>query len=137
MIVEKSKHVICCLKNNALLEGTVESWSDEEVVLLSLDTMSRLIILNPKQDIVFVKIILESLKQKKLPELKQQISQELGEVLQEEDTDLKNESIQHLKALVVEQERKIIKEKTKDHQLGQPRSISYYYPGTNIRQPGK
>lgn len=137
MIIEKSKHVICCLKNNAILEGTVESWSDDEVVLLSLDTLSRLIILNPRQDIVFVKIILESLKQKDLPELKRQISQELGQALQEEDVDLKNKSVQHLKALVVEQERKIIKEKTKDHQLGQPRSVNYYYPGTSIRQPGK
>ncbi len=137
MKLEKSQHVICCLKNNAILEGTIESWSDDEVVLLSLDTLSRLIIPRPKEDIVFVKVVLESLKQKELPEIKQHISQELGQVLQEEDVNLKDKSIRHLKALVDEQERKIIKEKIKDHQLGQPRVVSYYYPGTNIKQPGK
>lgn len=137
MILEKSQHVICCLKNNAVLEGTVENWSDEEVVLLSLDGQSQLIITHPKDDIIFVKIILHSFRNKKVSEIKNEISKELKCALEEKDEDLKTKSVHRLKSLLIEQDKKIIKEKTKDHQLGQPRIVEYHHPGTNIRQAGK
>lgn len=129
MIIEKDQHIICCLKNNAVLEGTIESWLDNEVVLLSLDGQSRLIIQHPTQDIVFVKVILNSVALAPLSEVKQQVYNQLQEVLQEPDEDLRRHNIHHLKYLLNEQERKVIKEKIKEHHLGDVRMIKYGTPG--------
>lgn len=129
MKLEKSQHIICCLRNSAVLEGVVESWSDDEAILLSLDGQSRLIIAHPEADIVFVKVILNSVAQAPLPEVKQKVYDKLQEVVSEPDEDLRKHSIKQLKTLVDQQERKIIREKIKEHRLSDVRMVKYGTPG--------
>jgi hypothetical protein len=134
MKFEIDQHVIFYLQNNISIEGIIEFYSEEEAILTSLNGLSKLIIPHPERDIVFAKIVLESLKKQPLSEIKEKISTEIREVLKEPNEDLRGKSIRHLKALVAEQDRKIMVERIKNHQLGEPRIVDYVYPGTNIKQ---
>jgi hypothetical protein len=141
MTPEKGQHVKCFMRSTMVLEGIVEEWSDVQVVLKSLADQSVLIIHRPSEDIAVTKVVLEEPQEKsiekpklELPEIKQAVKEKLEEVLNPtDDAELAKMNVQQLRQLVVEQEKKIISDKIKEH-FGSPSAPrrSAYAPSGNI-----
>jgi hypothetical protein len=150
MIPELGQHVKCFMRSTMVLEGIVEEWSADQVVLKSLeDDQSILIIHRPTDDIAITKIMTGQPQEKtelELPEIRQEIKAKLDEVLHpiSDDADLEKLNILQLRKLVIEQEKKIIAEKTKEHfgSAGHAKLTPYstprsaYVPGKLPNTPG-
>lgn len=121
MIPEPGQHVKCFMRSTMALEGIVENWTTTEVILKSLDGQSIMIIHCPTEDIIMTKIVLktfEKIKEKKeiVEKKKDQIREKLHEVLQPSgDAKLDQMNIKQLHNLVIQQDKKIIQEKIKEH----------------------
>ena len=139
MMPKEGQHVKCVLRTGAMAEGIVEEWFNNVVQLRSLDGESVLIIPHPNEDIMLIKIILDSPKTQ-AEEIKEKIikkssknNTELEERLleaykQPSDDNLRIKKMAELKVLMVEQEKKIIAEKLKDHRIGDTRKVEYGQP---------
>lgn len=125
------RHVKCLLTNNTLVEGTVMIWDlSRWVKLRSLDSESVFIIHHPDRDIVMTKIVLNSEPEeefpvytpdpKPLPELEAEWQKTYDGP---SDDELRTKRLAELKVLMIEQEKKIIRDKVKTHE-----SSSAYSP---------
>ena len=137
MKYEVGQHVKCILKNNTIVEGTIENWEPNEVVLLSLDGESKLIITHPADDIVLIKLFLSPQKNKihttsnpEITELDRKFK-ELQESPGGVYDDSRNKNLADLKIELHKQEREIIAKKLKNHYANQNapvRKVKYDYP---------
>lgn len=124
MIPQKGQHVKCVLRNNLIIEGIVESWSDDQSILKSLDDASLSIILHTAQDILLIKIIL-----KNSSEIKNELQVKFEEAYsQPSDDKLRLKNMVELKKLLTEQERRIVSEKIKDHHISNVKETKYEAP---------
>lgn len=121
MIPEVGQRVKCFLRNSMALEGTVENWSDTQVILRSFDGESLMIIHTPSTDIVMTKVLL-SVEPAPLRSsdnsspVQQHISRKLQEVLQPTENQQLNEmNLEQLKALSKQQDREILAQKKLEH----------------------
>lgn len=121
MIPQKGQQIRCVLRNNLIIDGIVDSWSDGKSVLRSKDGTSISIIQHTAQDIVVVKIILKEAAQIKT-ELEEAF-EKIYESPSEDELRLKN--LAELKNLMNEQEKKIVAEKLKDHHIDGVRKVTY------------
>lgn len=122
----KDQHVKLLLNNNILIEGVVQVWSDSSVEILSLDKQSTSIILHPKEDIRVIKVIhqKELIKEKSITEKKfEEVSQQVGY------DDLKIKKLSELKVDLIKQDKEIVANKLKQHQLSEVKKVNYDYPG--------
>lgn len=125
MIPQKGQHIKCALRNNLIIDGIVESWSDAKSVLRSLDGTSVSIIQHSAQDIVVIKIIL-----KESIQIKSELESKFEEVYQQpSDDELRLKSMGELKTLMIKQEKKIIADKIKDHHVSDVKKVNYGQPG--------
>lgn len=119
MIPETGQRVKCFMQSGMVLEGTVEIWTSEQVVLRSLDEQSLMIVHRPGQDIILTKIALTQeftkIQSESTDTSEKQIKEKLEEVQTIEDPLLKDKSINDLRKMVIAQERDIITNKTKEH----------------------
>lgn len=149
MIPEKGQQVKCFLRNSVVLEGIVEDWTEAQVVLQSLDKQSLMIVHRPSEDIMLTKIVLGEVPQvisvdkppPPLPEVQKGIEQKLHEVQATEDPELQEKNLKELRQLVVEQEKQIIANKTKEHfgSAGASKMTQYsspYVPMKSAYKPG-
>ncbi len=149
MTPEKGQQVKCYLRNNVVLEGIVEDWSDAQVVLQSLDKQSLMIVHRPADDIMLTKIVLGEEPQEipvdkpapSLPEVQEGIKQKLQETQVTKDPELQEKNLKELRQLVVEQEKQIIANKTKEHfgTAGASKTTQYsspYGPMPSAYKPG-
>jgi hypothetical protein len=125
MIPQKGQHIRCLLRNNLIIDGIVESWSDAKSVLRSLDDASVSIIQHSAQDIVVIKIILRE-PEKVKGDLSAQFTEQLAKP---SDDEFRLKNMAELKTLLNEQEKKIIAEKLKDHHVGDVKKVAYGQPG--------
>jgi ribosomal protein L29 len=136
MIPQKDQHVKCFLRTGMVLEGTVEEWTDAQVVLCSMEGQNLMILHSPTQDILLTKIILapEAVAAPD-PVKPEDIKQKLEEVQKIEDPELRSKSVEELRQLVVQQEKEIVANKTKEHfgSTSAPKMTRYSSPYT----PGK
>jgi len=123
-LIQKGQHVKCVLKNNLLLDGIVESWSDTISVIKSMDGLHSNIILNTLRDVIVVKIIHKHPAQFKT-ELEQQFTET---VLAPSDDELRLKKMAELKSLLVEQEKKIITDKLRSHHVSEVKKVNYEFP---------
>ena len=128
---EIGQHVKCLLVNNTLIEGYVLLWDTNAVKLKSLDGDSIFIIHHSDRDIVMTKVML-ALPAAIEPEPKIPVTLEGASNLEERwqetynepsDDELRTKKLAELKILMIEQEKKIIKDKMKIHE-----STSAYSP---------
>lgn len=126
---EKGAHVKCLLRNNLMVEGLVESWSDEKSVLKSLDEKSLSIIQHSANDIILIKIILINDSPETQKEIESEISQKLKETLNLPDDEFREKNIADLKILANKQEKLIITNKLREHHASEVRKTRYGYPG--------
>jgi hypothetical protein len=146
-------HVKCFLRNSMVLEGIVEEWSDTRAVLKSLDGKSLMIVHRPNEDILMTKVMLEEFTEVIPAEDPPQdpamvvtisnnnpVREKLHEVMQPTgDEELDKLNIKQLRDLVVEQDKKIIRDKTREHfgSPGAPRKVGKYSTPQSAYMPGK
>lgn len=120
---EIGQHVKCLLTNNTLVEGYVIVWELSSCVKLkSLDSESVLIIHHPARDIMMTKVIIEPIVEEEIPEKPpepkpmSELQSEWDETLAgPSDDELRTKRLAELKVLMVEQEKKIIRERVRSH----------------------
>jgi hypothetical protein len=141
-MIEVGQKVKCLLRIGTLVEGIVEEWGTSLVKIKSLDGKSLMIIHSPTADIVLTKVELEPAEdltkkpERELPVIKQQITDKLQEVMHSDD--YSELDLAQLRKLVVEQEKKIITEKRREHFGSGRRGTSYSNPlGISAYVPGK
>ena len=134
---QSQQHVKILLNNGTLVEGIVENWTNEEVILISLDRESKLILPRPNDDIMLIKIVLDTSeksmpteKSKRKPSTATSELQEAFDTLVESPTDTpgRTENLAELRIQLAEAERAIIAEKMREHHIGNPSGANY----TNI-----
>jgi hypothetical protein len=142
MIPQTGQHVKIILRNGAMAEGIVEEWFANEVQLKSLDGESILIITHPTEDIMLIKVFLEKPVEEKEPEDYGPTIEEVREfegsfqevadkpVVPDPFDPNQNLTLAQLRIAKMQQERKIIAEKLKDHSPNTgPGKVQYGYPG--------
>lgn len=127
---EIGQHVKCLLTNNTLVEGTVMIWElPRWVKLRSLDSESVFIIHHPDRDIVMTKIVLEPTPEVEAqPKLQLEVQGDLQTQWTQtyngpSDDELRTKKLAELKVLMIEQEKKILRDKVRTHE-----SSSAYSP---------
>ena len=133
MTPQPGQHVKCFLRTGNMLEGTVEEWSKETVIIKTLDHQSLMIIHDPTRDIVLTKVLLQA---PPTPSLAQEIADKIRKKTAEEgqpepdDQTLDAMTKAQLHIELVEQERREVAEKLKDHypDSQSPRKKTYGYP---------
>lgn len=123
MTPQKGQHVQCLHRLGGTVEGTVEEWSDDQSILKSIDGKSLLIIPKTAEDIRLIKIIFPELS---MPEVQNAIKTKLQEAQQPTgEPELDNANLKQLRRLVIEQDKKLITEKIKEHHLGEIKIKKY------------
>jgi hypothetical protein len=143
-MIEIGQQVKYFLRNGMVLEGFVEKDTASECILKSLDGKSLIIIHSPATDILITKIILEEkttemeissenkgVEKNEPSEHQLHIRSKMHEVLQPSgDPKLDQLNIKQLRDLVVQQDRKMIEQKTKQH-FGNPGNAKVAVKYTN------
>jgi hypothetical protein len=135
MTPQQGQHIKCFLRNGNVLEGIVETWSDTEIVLKTLDSQNLMIIHDPKQDIMLTKVLFDvqapapSRAQEIADKIKAKAAKEGQPEPDEPSLDVMTKA--QLQVELAEQERRVVAEKLKDHYLDSqaPRKKTYGYPG--------
>ena len=123
-------------RNGTGLEGVVEFWEENNYILRSLNGDSILIIQDPIQDIMAVKVTLPSdVEQQPIPQpiiqnelLKQPIIEEYVEPEEFNEQDLKIKKLAELYLERAKAERETISNKLKSHQINEVKQIKYDLP---------
>ena len=147
MKIAVGTYVICLLRNSIVAEGTVEEWSDDQCVLKSADKKNLIILPDPRQDIIMIKVILDESKpiaKPPAPVTKTQIANTIMSIRDQFNhishyppSDLRNQKLAQLKILLIEEEKKEIAEKLRNHHIGQVKETSYGTPGFLPQQKSK
>lgn len=130
------------LTNSTVVEGTVKKWFGESIVLQSLNDDSTMIIINPQQNVMLVKVYSESASEEPdyenkteepmttfVEEPQTQLQLEFEEVLdQPSDDPIRNKTLAHLRTLMAEEDRQIIANKLKSHHIGDAKRVQYEQP---------
>jgi len=124
-MIEKNQFVKVFFKNSICADGFVEHWTNQNAVLISMDGKSRFIIQNVSEDVIAVKIFLDIIK----PKPKQHVEKQ-PETINQDDKYFKIKSLIELRKLQLEQEKKIISEKLKEHSPIYSKQIKYQNPFT-------
>ncbi len=129
MIFEIGQHVKCVLTNSSVVEGTVTEFCDDYLKLKSLDDNDLFIINNPRQNIVVTKISLNKEVKSKLIHDKKELEKRFQEIHNKPSDDkLRNTNLAKLKMMLIEQERKIVSEAVKNHNIGEVKQTKYVSP---------
>lgn len=127
-MIEVGQYVKIVFRNSTQAEGTVESWSDKESVLVSADQFSKFVIFNTQEDVMAVKICFET----PIVEVKKKFEETVEEFkrvyAEPSDDEFRNQNLAQLKILMNEQEKKIISEKIKSHTITNSRPTQYGLP---------
>lgn len=129
---EVGQHVKCLLNNGTLVEGTVQTWANEEVVLLSIDQKSMLILPYPARDIMLIKIVLDNSKDSEPAEKpktkppKNDLERRFEEVRAlPSNTPGRTETLAELRIQLTQAERSIVTERLREHHIGTPGGTKY------------
>lgn len=127
MNIDCGRHIKIILKNNIIVEGIVEFWADKDCLLKSLDDDSIFLIPNPNSDIIMVKMFNKSKKPIQIEtEKKSELEKKFEETYEKpSDDDLRLKNLAELKSELIEQEKKIIANKLKNHHIGEIKKVQY------------
>ena len=124
MNLTAGQHIKCIFRNGTIVEGIVKEWSSN-YYLQSLTDDSLLVILDPRQDLMMIKIMpTQDRVQVEEPDAgepdppksyRRQIRRKLQELGQIDNPDLKRMSVVELRELAHQLERQELKDKIKEH----------------------
>lgn len=116
--IEVNQHVKCLLKTGIWLEGIVQNWSKDLIILKTLSGKNLSIIHGGEADIAFTTLVLEA-PSKPIPQSEYHniVSKKIKEAVSvpAEQEELKKMTIKELLILKREQEQKILEEKMGGH----------------------
>lgn len=131
MILTKGQYVKVVFQNSMAMEGIIDSWSDEKSLLIASDGKSSCLIMNTKKDVMLVKITEKLPTHNELVKEATQLEQQFEQVkLEPSSDDLRIKKLANLKKMMIEQDRKIIAEKTRGHITTGQQAVQYGYPTT-------
>lgn len=135
--LEPGQYVRIIFRNSMQMEGVIESWSEEESILVPPEGTDKFIIFHTEQDVLGVKVCQELPAKKKHKKFEEIVNQfkEVQETPSADDLRLQN--LAQLKILMNEQEKKIISEKVRDHNISNVRQTQYGFPGITKKQSSK
>jgi hypothetical protein len=110
----KDDHVVVAFRNGTSTEGIVQSWSDSKSVLLSKKDNSNIIILHTSEDVMLIKIITKVDLKKEII-TKNIIENKIEETIEELSSEKRLEKLIELRTELIEQDKKIITQKLKEH----------------------
>ena len=143
-----NQYIKILFKNNNQAEGFVHSWEKDNYVIKSLDGKSLLIILNPYEDIIAIKVMLDQ-KENVQEQTVQKVQEEKPKTIinnipeqkeiQEDlqpltSNDLKLKKLAELRISLAKQEREIISNKLKSHNIEGMKEVKYGIP-TSFKKP--
>jgi hypothetical protein len=134
MTPQPGQHIKCFLRTGNVAEGIIEEWG-ETLVLRALDGLSVMIVHAPKQDIMLTKVMLH-VEAPDAPGAREIAGEIEVQTAEEDQPELDPHALNvmtkaQLHIELVEQERKIVADKLKDHHptpMAPPRR-TYGYPG--------
>lgn len=121
-------HVKLLLINNIIIEGVVQDWSDTSVKLLSLDGSSISIITHPEDDIRVIKLVNEALKKDGIKNNHVELEKKIDSTYQTTDDELRLKTLVELKKDLIKQEKEIIANKLKNHNITEVKEVQYEQP---------
>ncbi len=115
MIPQPAQRIKCFFRNGLTCEGIVQEWSPTSAQLKSIDDQSILILTNPAADIMMIKIVTETVT--KFEENKKILENNFQEKLQNHNPfdDVQNKKLVELRKELLEQEKKIVIAKLRNH----------------------
>lgn len=125
------KEVKLLLNNGVVIEGFIKEWQDNELLVYS-ENGNETIVFSPKTNIVAIKIINGSeenkisSKEEKMTDLEEKFEQTYNEP--SENNDLRVKNLSDLRVELLKQEKKIISDKLKDHNIGSIKTVQYSSP---------
>lgn len=134
-------YVVIIFKNTLKVEGLVDFWSEKKIILQSPDR-DCVIVVNNFDDVLAYKIIKQKPERKTKKECENiendyldpnDIQEELIEDIEKElptneDGSFDVKSIVELRKMQAEQDRQIIINKLKSHQIGEVKAVKYDFP---------
>lgn len=137
-MINPGQYIKVVFKNGTQLEGLVESWTDKQSVLKSIDDTSLMIIFNTLEDILAVKIILNFSSPAEAPKRRTALETEFEEVRKSPSTDdLRILKLAELRKRLNKEEQEIIKQRFNEHQPSQVGNTSYGIPNLNTKHGPK
>ena len=125
MIPQKGQQIRCIFRNNLIIEGVVEYWSDQQSILQTSDNSGTFIIHNTLADIMVTKVIDKTSS----IIVKNELENKFEEVYQNpSNDDLRVKKMAELKTLMIKQDKKILAEKIKDHNIDNIKQTTYQQP---------
>ncbi len=145
---EIGQHVKILLVNSTIVEGIIEEWNDDSIILKSIGEKSYVIINRPQSDIMLIKVMLDYAPEKNKTlnkeqeqvtnTYKEELSSEFAKVYNQPSGDpLRDKRIAELKILINEADKEIISNKLKNHHIGNTKKVKYEYPGFFTKQRTK
>jgi sRNA-binding regulator protein Hfq len=140
MIPQKGQYVKIVFRNGTQMEGIVENWTDQKTVLLSEDGQSTMVIMKTAEDVLAFKVVFNHMSlieaKKRLAESQDKFRQILKQPIPVEQVEeeglaplqIKAKTLAQLKTLMIEQEKKIISEKIREHSANDIRTTNYEQP---------
>lgn len=124
-MMEPGNYVKLSLKSGLQVEGIVESWSKEEVILSTKGSQNKLYIFNVMENVILAKVVLDDKPRQVMENLKKQFE----EVKAAPIGDLRIKKIAELKTMMNEQEKIDIAESLTEHKVSTTNKANYGYPG--------
>lgn len=121
-------------RNGNSVEGIVEVWEDGSYILRSLDGKSILIIQDPVQDIMAIKVMLDSQEEIEMPEeIARQSTipappQPSVEIAEPSNDDLRHKKLAELRIAAIAHEKMMVAEKLRSHHISNTMPVKYTFP---------
>lgn len=122
MILKPGQYIKILFRTGISVEGTVKQWDDDDCVILSADKKSFLFIPHAQDDIMVIQVVIDRPTTDIVENIKKYKDNE-------SDEDLKLKTLGELYKDKIEQDRKIVKDKLKDHNIENVRRVEYGLPG--------
>jgi hypothetical protein len=121
-------------RNNTSAEGIVEVWEDGDYILRSLDGKSILIIQDPVQDIMAIKVMLDDSQE--IIEMPEDIAtqstipppQPTIEIIEASNDDLRHKKLAELRIAAIAHEKMMVAEKLRSHHISTSMPVKYTFP---------
>jgi len=128
-LIEVGMKITVVMKNAIQISGTVVQWHNNATSILDLANGDRWIIPRTADDVMLIKIIAEQKKELANLEIeKTELEEEFKETYNQPISDLRLKNLAELKALMNKQEKDIIAQKLKSHEISEVKPVKYEYP---------
>jgi hypothetical protein len=125
--IAKGTQIIAVMNNAIQIAGVVEVWSEQESILMLKDG-SKWIIHNTAKDVMLTKLVVMEPSLKETQNERHALQEEFEEACQAASDDLRVKKLAELKILLNNQEKQIISQKLREHEITEVKPVQYEQP---------